>query len=194
MSLRPHITGIDLSKLEAIFGSKDEKMLKDLLAIYQKEIFDDYLGEMDHDKVSRVFIKDLVFGKTKPSKEEGRPIFTDLLTKLFIHYGQDVVWTDSDMWKRYFMDYFTILESLLVGRGRELISYFLGGRPLFGKHIAPTTRGTYYCYLTRREVGELLTIIEKNKEVFYDEEGFGEHFHKGLKKIYAADKDLFYFS
>ena len=87
---------------------------------------------MDQDKESRMLIKDLISGKAKPSEEEGGPIFTDLLTKLFIYYNQDIVGTGSDLWKSYFMDYFTVLESLLVGRSKELISYFLGGRPLFG--------------------------------------------------------------
>ncbi len=212
MSLRPEISGFDITKLETLFGCKDDAVLSRLEQHYLEFWgFDDEDGDAE-DKSSIAggldYVRKIVNGELKPTgngngaasvslTDEHSDFINAIVAMAFFEHEH--VPTDSNYWKSYFIDYALGIEETLpddiVANDRDTIKSLLGfllGRPLFGTNME--SDWTTYGYLTKTEVKKLLSFFEKYPQLEQDEEAFGADLKGWLQLIADNDKDLWFFS
>ena len=113
------------------------------------------------------------------------------LIKSFIADQEDILTTDSNIWRYYHTEYFEQLAPKLNPEVRRLIEFFLNGRMFFQKG-AWTTSELPYAYLTLDEVRAILADMDQRWDIYADSEGFGKELKNWLISISEKNLDLFF--
>lgn len=189
MSIRLALIGINLEKLENIFGCNDPKVAQDLKKKYD-EFDNDSKEEML--KVHRL-INNIVMGEITPQEAEEDNFFPLLLENVLVSYDQEVIWAKGDRCDT-FTEYLDLAAWKLKGEAKKLATHFLAGRALFTEYGKLPYEEFPYTYLRHEEIKKLLDYMEEHKEVFYDYDGWGREFPRFLKEVYEKGLDLFSFA
>lgn len=192
MSLRPTISGFDLSKLQSLFGRADAALIRAIQEERELRACDNPC--MDDDRFRAKFDE-------APSQAINRGIpFPELeaetdqhvvLAHLLSAHDQQFVDTDSDMWN--FSGFTQAVESGKIlsddARHLHLLDHLVYGRPLFGRHF--DTSWSFYGYMSRSEVALLRQSLRPLTEEPTDMvEELLEGLIRWCDQLLAADKDL----
>lgn len=183
MAIRPEICGFNLQKFLSIFGSKNEALLNERLEKDKHDVLA-YRVPSKKDELTKLIMTseaDLAV------IEESDPY----LIKSFIADQEDILTTDSSIWRYYHMEYFEQLVSKLSPELRKLFEYFTYGRMFFLSY-ARTTSELPYAYLTLSEVRMILADMDKHWDIYNDTEGFGKELKTWLTSISEKNLDLFF--
>ena len=183
MAIRPEICGFNLQKFLSIFGSKNEVLLKERLEQDKHDVLA-YRISSKKDTLTKLIMTNEA---DLAAIEESDP---DLI-KSFIADQEDILTTDSSIWRYYHMEYFEQLVSKLSPEMRKLFEFFIYGR-MFFQSDAWTTSELPYSYLTLDEVKIILVDMDQQWDIYDDAEGFGKELKTWLTSISEKNLDLFF--
>jgi hypothetical protein len=189
MSIRPEISGFKLQKFYAIFGSKNEELLKELLEEDQQGRTQRDIPSIKDD-LNTIIMSDqqeLCLSALAQLEVEKPELFINLAS-----YQDGVYTSDSNMWKSCY-EYFEGVSEKVSDDIKPLINYFIVGRMFFIPNRSTTSEFSY-AYLLKDEVKIILDDMEQNWSIYDDGEGeFGRDFKEWLKTIHEKSLDLFFY-
>ena len=195
MSLRPEISGFSLNNMDALFGTKDEHLLTDLLCEFDKKITfrDPELTGQSHAILRRAIDER---PRWPDLDMEGEPhVFAAII---LAQHGQEHIKTDSNLWAMPSLwDFFRQHFSQIPSPGRKYLRMFFEGRGIFARNIE--TSWSFYGFLDHSELRMLLASLREFEDAEPAREGqpfrsefFGK-FTGWLTAIESNGKDLWFY-
>jgi hypothetical protein len=154
MSVRPNISGFNLSKLQSLAGCRDEIVLHKLEGLVPND-------DEDRQEIRGIIQQYIMHGAPFPNLDAEIDLHCTAAHCL-AHSDQTHTPTDSNIWK-----WPGALEDLAKYRKKadpelsRILSYLENGRPLFGRRIDGNP--VWYAYLTHEELGLLMEKIKSPK-------------------------------
>jgi hypothetical protein len=168
MSLRPQLQGFDLQKMGSFFGSKDERIItaveKKLAPLWREEAEEDANEAATTQRAHTEMVRRAVMsGVPFPDLAEESDHHYDV-ARAFAATRQKPVRTELAEWgARTFPDFMERFGDRLPQDCRELYSFFLDGRPLFGTQVDRRSRP--YAFLARAESLRLASGFQEAQRV-----------------------------
>jgi hypothetical protein len=190
MSIRPNFYGVDLEKFKSTFGSKNEQAADEMFRKYEEDLV--IVDGKKTYEVGREEDRKLIVDAVMEGGDKGLALENEHPYLLFnlMALQDGVVYTDSNDWRGYHIEYFEALMGKVDGDERTLIEYFWFGRKIFEEGMTETEFP--YAYLTRMEMKTILRDMDRHWEKYNDTEGFGEELKGWMTEFVEKDKDLFF--
>lgn len=174
MSTRLELSGFRLEKLQSLFGSRNQPVIKEIEAKLDRAARTGKGLPADFEEGAVAVLRSALHDAINEGvplaglEAEFEPHAT--LAGWLAHHEQKHHQTDCDVKSLPLRDFWEQYGKLMGTTGRQLFGGLVEGRPLFGPRFRPGS-GLVYGYLTRSEAGKLSTCLERFLDKDWQEKG-----------------------
>jgi hypothetical protein len=183
VSLRPQLSGFELSKMRALFGCRDPNIKAAVNIRVRKRLPKD-----DHEVQlrAREYVDMIVSRGTSGSYPHGEDEIFQLVVNSFAHEGQEHLPSQSLFWEHFFV---TLAKKRVTCTDRFLqlaLDGLIAGTPLFGR--ANASKWSYYALMSNEAAGMLPDLVSGIAEL---RDAFGvEEAMRWLNEVSASGRDV----